>query len=159
MYKDNLLNFINENTDLEIEKDSDHSFIYLEAFFIKDEKHPKDKRKLMVRSSSIDRIPHDGLRTAKLKSVDVDKISNKCASYGLPITFNSVDNNGKESWNWDIGFKTEREKKDAMKKLSKNDINFLDIVIGKGGKDFAEYWDLNIEDNDKMKMIENKYKK
>lgn len=46
-----------------------------------------------------------------------------------------------------------------MKKLSDNDIKFLDKVIGKGGKDFAEYCDLNVnKDADRIKEIEDKYK-
>ena len=43
IYKDDLLNFINENTDLKIERDTDHSFIYLEAFFITDKEHEEEK--------------------------------------------------------------------------------------------------------------------
>ena len=132
MYKDNLLNFINENTDLEIERDKDHSFIYLEAFFITDKEHEEEKRKLMIRCSSADRISHSGLRTAKLKSRYADAISRHSNEQGLPITFKSTVEHGKEKWTWDIALKTSKERKDAMKKLSDNDIKFLDKVIGKG---------------------------
>ena len=157
MYNDALLNFINENSEYELEKDTD--FIIIEAFYITDKKNPKDKRKLMIRSVS-DGINHAGLRTAKLKSTSTDVMKGKTRKQGLPITFKQVENGNKETWEWDIGLKTKKEKQEAYNNLSKKDKEFLNNIIAKGGKDFAEYWDLNREnDNDRMAEIEDKYKK
>lgn len=159
MYNDELLDFINENTDFKIKKED--SFILAEAFYIDDDKHPAEKRKLMVRSISVDKINHVGLRTVKLKSKSTSNSSNPhTRKEGLPITFTKTGDGENSSWDWDIAFKTEKEKKNALSELDKNDIIFLNKVISKGGEDFAEYWDLNINrDKDRIKEIEDKYKK
>lgn len=153
--KDQLLNFINENTDLDIIKD-ERNYILCEAFFIPDDENPKEKRKLMIRSIKVDGVPHPGLRTAKLKSKDIDKISRHCKKEGLPVTFKPVIIKGEEVWEWDIALKTQKEKDNARKKMSDNDIKFLNKIIGTGGQDFADYWDT--EEQNKIKEIEDKYK-
>lgn len=155
MHNDDLLTVISENN-YDIKKEN--NFIFIEAFYIDDKKHPDEKRKLMIRSYRIDKIKHQGLRTAKLKSKSTANSKNEhTKKEGLPITFNK--NNTSNKWDWDIGFKTFKEKKKALSELDKNDIKFLNDIIGKGGQDFADYWNLSVDDKDEIKKIEEKYKK